>query len=378
MSEVFRSLAHDLRTPLASLQSCLNLVLSEETGDLTPDQKRFLRLARRNIDRLDRMVGGLLTTGPAHAEVFPAKRSQVDLGPILIDAVELHRVTAAARGIEVDDSGLPRSFPAQVDADLVVRMLDNVLGNALKFTPAGGMVRVWLEQRSGFRRSLAGRLARHWDLSVNTFNLIVDDNGPGLSPKVQDRLFEPFNRGPAAGGQEAAGTGLGLSVTRRLVESHGGQVRLISLPGQGTTVWLKLPRDPAAEHFHRTIGQLAEALAQGSKNGVRPLIGLLDMRSKAGSDSARTDSLEGFFGQEASGFAKAWEPAPGLWATAVLDPVNWSRRWTLYTARRGGGMEATRWVYLAVQPGEDPTALGINRKPLETMFNSAPFGSNKG
>jgi len=201
MSEVFRSLAHDLRTPLASLQSCLNLVLSGETGDITPDQKRFLRLARRNIDRLDRMVEGLLTAGPAPAAVFPAKRSQVNLGPILIDAVGLHRVTAAARGIEVDDSGLPRSFPALVDADLVVRMLDNVLGNALKFTPAGGIVQVWLEQQSRFGRSLAGRLARHWGLSVDTFNLIVDDNGPGLSPQVQDRLFEPYNKGPVVAGE---------------------------------------------------------------------------------------------------------------------------------------------------------------------------------
>lgn len=377
LAEVFRSLAHDLRTPLASLQSCLNLVLSGETGELTTDQQRFLGLARRNIDRLDRMVGSLLTAGPARSGIIPAQRTQVDLGPILIDAVGLHRVTAAARGIEVDDSGLPPSFPARVDADLVVRMLDNVLGNALKFTPPGGLVRVWLEQRSGYGRSLAGRLARRWDLSVDTFNLIVEDNGPGLSSRVQDRLFEPYNRGPSATGEKAGGTGLGLSVTRGLAESHGGQVRLISVPGQGTTVWLKLPRDPAAEHFHKTIGRLAEALALGSKNGVRPLVGLLDLRPQEGSGSAWTDGLEGFIGQEASGFAKAWEPSPDLWAAAVLDPVNWSRRWTLFAARRGQGLEATRWVYLAVQPEEESTALGPFRKQRETMVNSAPFGSNK-
>lgn len=374
LPEIFRSLAHDLRTPLASLQSCLNLVLSGETGDLTPDQQRFLGLARRNIDRLDRMVEGLLTAGPSPSGMIPTKKTPVDLGPILIEAVGLHRLTATDRGIEIDDSGLPRNFPARVDSDLVVRMLDNVLGNALKFTPPGGMVRVWLDQRTGFARSLAGRLARHWDLTVDTFNLIVEDNGPGLSPQVKDRLFEPYNRGPSIAGQESAGTGLGLSVTRRLAESHGGQVRLISLPGQGTTVWLKLPRDPAAEHFLRACTRLAEALTEGAQNGVRPLVCLLDLRQACPTGPTLID---GFFGQEASGFAKAWEPAPGLWAAAVLDPVNWSRRWTLYAARRGGGLETTRWVYLASQRSEDSTAPGNDPEQRETMVNSAQIGPNK-
>lgn len=374
LPEIFRSLAHDLRTPLASLQSCLNLVLSGETGDLTPDQQRFLGLARRNIDRLDRMVEGLLTAGPCSSGMIPSKRSPVDLGPILTEAVGLHRLVATDRGIEIDDSGLPRSFAARVDSDLVVRMLDNVLGNALKFTPSGGLVRVWLEHRTGLARCLAGRLARHWDLSVDTFNLIVEDNGPGLSSRVQDRLFEPYNRGPSETGQKASGTGLGLSVTRRLAESHGGQIRLISLPGQGTTVWLKLPRDPAAERFHQTCGRFAEALNLGSKNGVRPLVGLLDLRPATGTGSAR---IEGFFGQEASGFARAWEPAPGLWAAAVLDPVNWSRRWTLFAAYRGGGLENTRWVYLPGQPPEDSTTMWLDREQRETMVNSAPIGPNK-
>jgi len=377
-TEAVRSLAHDLRSPLSSLLSCLNLVLSGEAGDLTPDQQRFLGMARRNIDRLDRMVQDMLKASGLPMESNPSRRPEVDLGPILKETVRLHKVTATSRDLEIDDSGLPGSFSARVDPDLVVRMLDNVLGNAVKYTePAGGLVRVWLESGAGYPRSLVGRLARHCGLPLANFNLIVQDNGPGLSPAVQRRIFEPFNRGRATLGTQTAGTGLGLSITRRLAESLGGQVRLISLPGRGTTVWLKLPRDPTTEHFQSTVEQLAEALAQGSEHGVKPLVGVLDLQRVAGRTSSTGLNLEGFFDREPSDFATAWEPAPGLWMAAVLDPVNWSRRWTLFAARTGGGLEATRWEYLAGEQGEDlavPGPVGIQQ---ETMVNPAPDGPIK-
>ena len=378
-TEAVRSLAHDLRSPLSSLLSCLNLVLSGEAGDLTPDQQRFLGMARRNIGRLDRMVQDMLNASGLPMESNPSRRPEVDLGPILRETVRLHKVTATIRDLDIDDSGLPESFPARVDPDLVVRMLDNVLGNAVKYTePAGGLVRVWLESGAGYPRSLVGRLARHCGLPLANFNLIVQDNGPGLSPAVQRRIFEPFNRGRATLGTQTAGTGLGLSITRRLAESLGGQVRLISLPGRGTTVWLKLPRDPATEHFQSTVEQLAEALAQGSEHGVKPLVGVLDLQRVADRTSSTRLNLEGFFEREPSDFATAWEPAPGLWMTAVLDPVNWSRRWTLFAARTGGGLEATRWEYLAGEPGGDPAVTGPARIQQETMVNPVPDGPIKG
>jgi hypothetical protein len=255
-------------------------------------------------------------------------------------------------------------------------MLDNVLGNALKYTGPGGLVRIRLETRAGYPRNLAGRLARYCGLPLDDFNLIVEDNGPGLSPAVQSRIFEPFNRGQFLPGENAAGTGLGLSITRRLAESHGGQVRLISLVGRGTTVWLKLPRDPASGHLQQTSDRLAEALARGSEHGVRPLVGVLDLRLGAGSASSARLNVDGFFGREPSGLTTAWEPAPGLWTAAVLDPVNWSRRWTLYAARLGGGLEATRWEYLAPEPGEDSTIAGPSGKQQETMVNPAPEEPN--
>lgn len=377
LPDVVRALAHDLRTPLSSMQSCLNLVLNGEAGPLTTDQKRFLGMARGNIDRLDRMVEGMLTSDRSPSESVRVRRRQVDLGSILTEALRLHKVTAMNGGLEIDDAGMPESFPARVDPDLVVRLLDNVLGNALKFTGPGGLVRVGLEAKAGRPGDLAGRLARHCDLPVASFTLVVQDNGPGLDQEVQGRIFEPINRGRLRPWNAPTGTGLGLSITRRLAASHGGRVRMVSLPGRGTTVRIKLPRDPASEHFQFTVERLAAALARDPKNGVGPLIGLLDLRACAGRASSFRCDVEGFFGREPSGFAQAWEAAPGLWTAAVLDPVSWSRRWILYASRMGGGLETARWEYLAPGSGEDLTAIGPSGKQPETMVNYGPDRTNK-
>lgn len=365
LPETARSLAHDLRSPLASLQSCLSLVLNGEAGELTSDQKRFLGLARRNIDRLDRMVEDMLASSRDRSGDVPVRRRETDLGPTLAEAVRLHRIKAAEKRITIDDTGLPVGFPALVDPDLVVRLLDNVLGNAVKHGRMGGMVRVWLESGVGTPRSLAVRLARQSGVSLATFNLIVEDNGPGLAPEIQSRLFEPYNPGSGS-----AGTGLGLSVIRRLAAAHGGQVRLASLPGRGTTVWLKLPRDPDSEHFLRTVARLEDDLAHETPSGVLPLAGVLDLRPNPGILGAARRDLGEFFRRRPSGGAPGREPAPGLWVAAVMDPVNWNRRWALFAARKGGGLEATRWDFLPHRTGReelDPT--GTKGKQRETMVN---------
>ncbi len=371
LPESVRSLTHDLRTPLTSVKSSLNLILTGEAGEVTPDQRHFLGLAMRNIDRLDRMIQGMLTAARSRDEARTVICREVDLGPVLKDATELHRVTAAGRGLEIDESGLPESFLAQVDPDLVIRMLDNVLGNALKYTGSGGLVRVWLETGCARPRSLAGRLARHCGLSLATFNLIVEDNGPGLSASVQSRIFEPFNSGAANASAGIRGSGLGLSITRRLAESHGGTVRLISLPGRGTTVWIKLPRDVASGHFQRSVDQLEADWACRTENDVQPLLGVLDLRQGTDGGPLGGSLAEDFFTCERAGGHRGWETAPGIWITTVMDPVNWSRRWTLYAARKGRGLEASRWEYLTFDNPEERTVTRRFGEQRETMVNPA-------
>ena len=101
-----RSLTHDLRTPLTALQSCLQLLLRGDAGPLTADQKKFLNLADRNIDRLDRMVAGMLEAPCDTAPGTTPGRPEVDLGSLLADAVRLHQVTATERGLDLDGTAV--------------------------------------------------------------------------------------------------------------------------------------------------------------------------------------------------------------------------------------------------------------------------------
>jgi len=221
-------------------------------------------------------------------------------------------------------------------------------------------------------------LARHCGLPLATFNIIVEDNGPGLSSSVQSRIFEPFNSDLGHDCGQARGSGLGLSITRRLAESHGGTVRLISLPGRGTTVWIKLPRDIASGQFQQTVDQLEAALACSPEADVPPLLGVLDLRQGPDGGPFGGSLVEDYFAGERLGKRRGWETTPGLWVTTVIDPVNWSRRWTLYAARRGRGLETTRWEYLTLDNQEERAVSSRFGEQRETIVNPETDGPKIG
>jgi hypothetical protein len=183
--------------------------------------------------------------------------------------------TARQRGITLDYGGLPASFPAHVDGDKVVQMMLNTVGNALKYTEEGGFVRVWLQSRSAELPPLAASVAERFFLPLRTFTLVVEDNGMGMSEEVLRTLFAPFRRGPEAEANHVPGTGLGLHITRGLVEAHGGSIELNSSPDMGTTVWIVLPRDPGSEHVLRRTRQLTDRL---QSTGSEARLAYLDAR----------------------------------------------------------------------------------------------------
>lgn len=260
-AETVTTLSHELRTPLASMKNSVSLILRREAGELTADQDRFLSLTMRNIDRLDRLIGDLLDVSRAAAGRLSLRRQLVDLGPLLREALDMHAATAQQRSITLDFSGLPASFPAHVDGDKVVQMIHNTVGNALKYTEESGYVRVWLMTRQGELPALVNLLAERFFLPLRTFTLVVEDNGMGMSEDVLNNLFRPFRRGPEAEARREPGSGLGLHITRALVEAHGGGIKLASDPDVGTTVWILLPRDPESERVLVAARRLERHLA---------------------------------------------------------------------------------------------------------------------
>jgi signal transduction histidine kinase len=221
--EFFALVSHELRTPLTSIIGYLELVLDDE-DDLSPDARRFLEVVERNAQRLLRLVGDMLFLAQVEAGRLSLESTTVDLERVTADAVEAARPAAERAGVELVLASDPvRAITG--DRDRCGQMLDNLISNALKFTPGEGRVEV--------------RLTDGGDRAV----VEVADTGTGIPADEQRHLFDRFFRASTATRAAIPGAGLGLTIVKTIVEGHGGTVRLTSREGEGTTVRLELPYD---------------------------------------------------------------------------------------------------------------------------------------
>jgi signal transduction histidine kinase len=341
--ETVSTLSHELRTPLASMKSSLSLVLGGDAGPLNDDQRRFLDMTVRNVMRLDRLVGDLLDLSRDDVGRLRVDCRPTDLGPALREALSLYELAPADAGPSLDLSGIPEHFLACVDPDKIAQIVGNLVGNARKYVPADGRVRVWLDPHPTPLEPVAVALAAACDLDARTFTLVVEDNGPGIDPGIVDRVFEPFERGRAEVIGRIGGAGLGLHIVRRLAEAHGGKVSLATAPGAGTTIWVRLPVEPAGGQLLKAAGQLRIALEQASA-GPEPALAVLDARSRADGEAVLAAGRAWLAGAPAGQAGRPCEPAPGVLAVAVADPGRWDR---------DGQGAASGWRLLSV-PREHP------------------------
>ena len=243
MKDQFVSLiSHELRTPLSSILGYLELVLDDEEQTLTDEQRQFLGTVERNAHRLQRLVGDLLFTAQVEAGRFTLQPGDVDLAAVVRAAEETARVTAATGGVtvlvEVPDEGLV--VPG--DAVRLGQACDNLVSNAVKFTPSGG--RVTLSLRSGWRRP-DGTVTDAAEADAEPVaRLAVSDTGIGIPASEQGELFTRFFRASTARRNAVPGVGLGLTITRAISTAHGGTLEVVSAEGRGTTFTLTLPRIP--------------------------------------------------------------------------------------------------------------------------------------
>ncbi|HOX25062.1 MAG TPA: ATP-binding protein [Candidatus Krumholzibacteria bacterium] len=345
-----RMLSHELRTPLAAMQTSLELVTRGDAGALTADQSRFLGTARRNLERLNRLLGDLLDAKCAEAGRLAIRPETVDLGALLGEDLAMFGVACREKGIEFDATGVPAEFRACVDADKVQQMLHNLVSNSIKYTPAGGMIRIWLHDRPDVAPGAGVRLARRFGLPLDAFTLVVEDSGLGMSEEFLGSLFQPFCREDRAETRGLPGAGLGLHITRGLVEAHGGEIRLDSHPGQGTTVWLVLPREPSSGRV-LIAGRQLDGLRTAAANAHLPEVAVcLDVRARVGRfqpwevEAAATEVREFLRNLARANRHPAaprvlredtpvsWQLAAGLWAGVALDPDRLAPAWQVATS----------------------------------------------
>lgn len=224
-NEFVSTVSHELRTPLTSIHASLALLDAGMAGELPPDVAKLIRIASQGCDRLMRMVNDLLDIQKIEAGQMEYRRSVQPLAPAIRHAVEAMEGQAVQAGVTVRLDLPPGAerVQAAVDQDRLVQVLSNLLSNAIKFTPAGKGVTVGLAQRPGWAR------------------LSVTDEGPGIPPAFQGRVFERFAQADGADSRQRSGTGLGLSISKAIVEEHGGTIGFETRAGMGTRFTVELP-----------------------------------------------------------------------------------------------------------------------------------------
>jgi signal transduction histidine kinase len=219
-------ISHEMRTPLTSIISFSEL-LRGEAGGLSPEGLRFLGIIERNADRLLRLIDDLLMLNRLEAGGLPLELTQVSLPDVASEAVKNAAPMAAKSGVTVH---LDAGEGPQVLADprRLAQVLDNLIGNAVKFSHVDGLVRVRLRYVRG------------------TWRIDVSDTGIGIPANEAARLFGLFVRGSNAQTAGLPGTGLGLAIVKSLVEMHGGHVKVESVLDEGTTFSVFLPAHATA------------------------------------------------------------------------------------------------------------------------------------
>jgi len=214
--------SHELRTPLTSIRGYLELVLERKPSGYGKEEGEFLKIVDRNAARLERLVDDLLFMARLGSGKLELSLEDTDLSALARESVSAAAPRASAQAIELDCT--VEDVPAvRGDPGRLGQLLDNLISNAVKFTPDGGRVDVRVFSQNG-------------DVAIE-----VADTGIGVSAKEQAQLFQKFFRTSAAGKRAIQGTGLGLSISKAIVEAHAGRIELESEESVGTTVRVLLP-----------------------------------------------------------------------------------------------------------------------------------------
>jgi len=241
-SEFVSVASHELRTPLAAIKNAVQLMLSGKTGEINENQKKFLSMAERNINRLTNILNDLLNLSRIESGKIELKFENIELKEIIELTASSLRPHADGKSIQIEVE-IPEQLPAVYgDQEKIEQILTNLIGNAIKFTRDGGKILITAKPPPKEKDGWYGdRVA-----------LSVKDNGIGIPAEHLEAIFEKFHQVESSLHRSVSGTGLGLAITKGLVEAHQGKIWVQSEVGKGSTFTFTLPvsesdrRDP---HF---------------------------------------------------------------------------------------------------------------------------------
>ncbi len=229
LREFVADVSHELRTPIAALRTFTELQREGSIDEAT--RQEFLARSSEQLSRLEWLSTNLLDLSRIEAGIFPLDVREGDLREPIRAVVEAHAEVADQRKVTLTSAVPSEPVILRFDRERVVQLVNNLVGNALKFTEPGGEVAIGVAD------------------APEAAEITVRDSGPGIPESELPRIFERFYRGTNVGEARASGSGLGLAIARSIVEMHGGDIGVASAVGKGTVFTVTLPRipEPVAE-----------------------------------------------------------------------------------------------------------------------------------
>ena len=213
------NISHELRTPLTHVKGYLELLVTESLGPISEDQRRALLVSQRATTKLESLIEDIIMFSLASRGEMSMKLDDADIGRIVSLAAKSALSKAEERGVQII-AVVPENIPAvQADPEKIGWVVNQLLDNGIKFTPAGGSVVIALKEEG-----------------VNLVILSVTDTGIGIPSSRLSEVFEPFHQLDASSTRHFGGTGLGLALVRQIVEGHGSLLDIQSVEGKGSTI----------------------------------------------------------------------------------------------------------------------------------------------
>lgn len=254
-SQFLSTVSHELRTPLTSIKGTLDLVNNGVAGPVPDQMKHLLAVAGRNSEWLSTLINDLLDL-----QMIDAGQMRFELAPLRVadlvrDAVTLGQPFARHTGVSIVAAPVPDDLLIAGDADRLAQVMSNLLSNAAKFSHRGGVVQISAERRGG-------------KIQIN-----VKDDGIGIPENSKDRVFGRFSQVDSSDKRRIGGTGLGMNITKTIVECHGGDIDYISTLGQGATFHIAFDAMPATPKTAQKTAPTAlpDDTATGTPKPVRDI-----------------------------------------------------------------------------------------------------------
>lgn len=243
-SDFISIISHELRTPLTSIKESVSLVLDGIAGPLNEEQKKFLTISKNNIDRLTRLITNILDLSRIEAGRIVMRKKKLNINDIIKDVYNAARSEAEQKNIELSISLGDPLEPTWFDPDRITQALKNLISNAIKFNRDKGSIKI-----SSSEGEINGR---------EFIKVVVEDSGIGIQSEDKENLFKNFSPLDASMTRKQSGAGLGLAISKGIIELHGGDIRVVSEPDVGSKFIFTIPVYKKYEEFDFLMDEAME------------------------------------------------------------------------------------------------------------------------